>query len=113
MKVDYFICPECGAEVRVGSKGCGKCASERATKNWREDPKPWEQDDVYDGLDLPYDEFDYQKFIAEEFGSGPKRLESMRQNSCARPCAMPCSRPSARSCSAIVATASSAGEPSR
>lgn len=73
MKVDYFICPECGAEVRVGSKGCGRCASERATKKWREEPKPWEQDEVHDGLDLPDDEFDYQKFVAEEFGRGGRR----------------------------------------
>ena len=73
MKVDYFICPECGAEVRVGSKGCGRCASERATKKWREEPKPWEQDEVHDGLDLPDDEFDYQKFVAEEFGRGVRR----------------------------------------
>jgi hypothetical protein len=71
MKVDYFICPECGAEVRVGSKGCGKCASERATKTWGDEPRPWEQDNIYDGLDLPDDEFDYQKFVAEEFGGAP------------------------------------------
>jgi hypothetical protein len=73
MKVDYFICPECGAEVRVGSKGCGKCASERATKTWGDERRGWEQDSVYDGLDLPDDEFDYQKFVDEEFGGGTKR----------------------------------------
>ena len=71
MKVDFYICPECGAEVRVGSKGCVKCASERATKHWDE-AKSWEQDEVYDGLDLPDDEFDYDEFLEEEFGGGRK-----------------------------------------
>lgn len=75
MKVDFYICPHCGAEVRVGSKGCNRCASERATKNWHAPAKrrPWEQDETYDGLDLPDDEFDYEKFVAEEFEEGPPR----------------------------------------
>ena len=73
MKVDFFICPDCGAEVRVGSKGCVRCASSRATKQWSEVPKPWERDEVYDGLDLPDTEFDYQKFCDEEF-QGKRRL---------------------------------------
>ena len=74
VKVDFYICPQCGAEVRVGSKGCQKCASQRATKKWHAPPPPksWEQDEVCDGLDLPDDEFDYEKFLEEEFG-GPKR----------------------------------------
>jgi hypothetical protein len=69
VKVDFYICPACGAEVRVGSKGCPKCASQRATKKWgaTEERKSWEQDDVYDDLDLPDDQFDYDKFIQEEF----------------------------------------------
>ena len=31
----------------------------------------WGQDDVYDDLDLPNDDFDYDKFCAKEFGIGP------------------------------------------
>jgi hypothetical protein len=75
VKVDFYICPSCGTEVRVGSKTCAKCASERATKKWGavEERKPWEQAETYDGLDLPDDEFDYAKFLEEEFGSAPKR----------------------------------------
>lgn len=73
IKADYFICPECGAEVRVGSRGCSRCASDRATKAW-DDRKPWEQDEAYDGVDLPGDdEFDYQAFLDEEFGGGRKK----------------------------------------
>lgn len=63
---DYYICPECGAEVKVGSQGCPKC----------NDPDPWEMEDteVHDGLDLPDDDFDYDEFVDKEFGDGiPKR----------------------------------------
>jgi hypothetical protein len=72
VKVDFYICPSCGAEVRVGSRGCPKCASQRATKKWgaTEERKPWEQDEIYDGLDVPDKEFDYEKFIQEEFDRG-------------------------------------------
>ncbi len=24
-KYDYYVCPECGSEVRIGSKGCPHC----------------------------------------------------------------------------------------
>lgn len=84
MKVDFYICPECGAEVRVGSKGCAKCASQQATKKWDDDAeakprrpkKSWEQDEVYDGLDLPEDEFDYDEFIEREFRGGRRHKPS-------------------------------------
>ena len=72
LKADYFICPDCGAEVRVGSRGCTRCASERATKSWGK-RKPWEQDETHDGLDLPDEEFNYEDFLNEEFGGGRKK----------------------------------------
>ncbi|MFN0125221.1 MAG: hypothetical protein ACKV19_00870 [Verrucomicrobiales bacterium] len=72
IKADYFICPDCGAEVRVGSRGCARCASDRATKAW-DQRKPWEQDDVYDGLDLPDDEFNYDEFVEKEFRGGRRK----------------------------------------
>ena len=81
MNVTHFICPGCGAEVRVGSKGCPKCTRGPKAQPGSA-PKPWEQDEIYDGLDLdlPDDEtFDYDEFIADEFGgrrtrSGKERL---------------------------------------
>jgi len=90
LKAEYFICPDCGAEVRVGSRGCARCASDRATKAWDKSssnlkskseskskpaPKPtsWSQDEVYDGLDLPEEDFDYEAFLEEEFGSGKRK----------------------------------------
>ena len=39
---DWYACPGCGAEVRVGSRGCPQCSG-----------KSWEQDEYLDGLDLP------------------------------------------------------------
>ncbi len=62
IKADYFICPDCGAEVRVGSRGCTRC-----------DRKPWEQDEAYDGTGLPEEDFDYESFLDEEFGGGKRR----------------------------------------
>lgn len=72
LKADYFICPDCGAEVRVGSRGCARCASDRATKTW-DDRKPWEQDEAYDGVGLPDEDFDYEAFLEEEFGGARKK----------------------------------------
>ncbi len=63
MSSEFYLCPRCGGEVRVGSRSCPKC----------DPPKPWEQDEAYDGLDLPRDggdTFDYDEFVADEFGGG-------------------------------------------
>ena len=75
MSVTHFICPGCGAEVRVGSKGCPKCTRQPKPKK-KPAPKPWEQDEIHDGLDLDLpedDPFDYDEFIDEEFGGGRKK----------------------------------------
>ena len=75
MSVNHFICPGCGAEVRVGSNGCPRCTRQPKTKR-KSSPKPWEQDEAHDGLDLDLpedDTFDYDNFIAGEFGGQPKR----------------------------------------
>lgn len=59
---DWYICPSCGAEVRVGSDGCRTCGP-----GIREE---WAQDDYLDGVDLPDDpdEFDHKAFVKKEFG---------------------------------------------
>jgi hypothetical protein len=38
--------------------------------------RSWEQSSRYDGLDLPDDEFDYEDFVAREFGGDKRRLLS-------------------------------------
>jgi len=42
---DYFICPNCGAEVPIKSLSCPECGSDEKTG--------WSEDTMYDGLDLP------------------------------------------------------------
>lgn len=58
-----YSCPFCDREVRVG-KPCPGC--EKKFPKLRK--KSWEQEKSADGLDLPNDDFDYDAFVAREFG---------------------------------------------
>jgi hypothetical protein len=62
-----FTCPVCGEEVPPNAKACPECGA-CDKSGWK---SKWEAD----GLDLPEaeEDFDYDKFLAEEFGSGPRR----------------------------------------
>ena len=42
---DYFVCPNCGAEVTLKAKACPECGSDENTG--------WSEDTMYDGIDLP------------------------------------------------------------
>ncbi|MGR3309662.1 MAG: zinc-ribbon domain-containing protein [Candidatus Brocadiales bacterium] len=42
---DYFVCPNCGAEVSLKAKACPDCGSDENTG--------WSEDTMYDALDLP------------------------------------------------------------
>lgn len=58
-------CPACGEWVPRGAAACDDCgACERSG---------WSGDTHTDGLDLPDDEFDYDDFIAREFGGKPSK----------------------------------------
>ena len=74
MPVDTYICPSCGSEVKVGA-ACPGCVPKRRKrrKKVRAAPKrkEWEQDSIYDGLDIPDDDFDYEDFVQREFGQKP------------------------------------------
>lgn len=60
-----FNCPACGETVPAGAKSCPECgACERSG---------WSEDAASDGLDLPEEEFDYEKFVAQEFGGPAKK----------------------------------------
>src|SRR5882762_656200 len=62
-----FACPSCGENVPAQAKACSHCgACEKS--GWNEDASS------ADGLDLPDDNFDYEKFTAEEFGA-PRKLK--------------------------------------
>jgi hypothetical protein len=61
---DSFVCPNCGAEVRVGTPSCLNCGSD--------DETGWSDDTLYDGLDLPessdeYIQFEKKKKISRVF----------------------------------------------
>ena len=59
-EADWYACPTCGNEVKVGSSGCRACPS----------GKPVGQDAWTDGVDLPEDpdDFDYADWKKREFG---------------------------------------------
>ena len=56
-------CPHCGAEVPPNARACPECGSDEQTG--------WSDRAHTERLGIPDDEFDYDKFIEEEFG--PKR----------------------------------------
>jgi hypothetical protein len=55
------VCPNCGAEVPRNAKACPGCGSDEKTG--------WSETAYASGLGLPDEEFDYDKFAKEEFGS--------------------------------------------
>lgn len=57
-------CPVCGAFVAKGRKSCLDCGAD--------DRSGWKDDDGTDGLDLPDNDFNYDEFVKNEFGSSPK-----------------------------------------
>ena len=67
---ETFPCPVCGEEVPAGARACPECgACEKSG---------WGDDSAADGLDLPDEEFDYDQFVAEEFGSGSRKTPVQR-----------------------------------
>ena len=62
------VCPVCGEDVPPKALACPECGADHST-GWR--PGALDQD----GLDLPEDEFDYDKFIKSEFGSDSSSLK--------------------------------------
>jgi hypothetical protein len=62
---DWFVCPHCG-EVLIGDPtNCRRCGADEETG--------WASDSATAGLGLPDDEFDYDEFMREEFGTGRRR----------------------------------------
>lgn len=57
-----FSCPVCGEDVPAGARACPECGAC--------DKSGWSGEAHADGLDLPDEEFDYSRFVAEEFGDG-------------------------------------------
>ena len=59
------ICPVCGEAVPPGSLACPECGADH-NSGWRENAC------TYDGVDSFDDDFDYDRFVRDEFGTGAK-----------------------------------------
>jgi hypothetical protein len=70
-----YRCPFCDREVWVG-KPCPGCTKNQPPS--RRAKKSWQQDAAADGLDLPDEPFDYDEFVAREFGRAPHRKLGVR-----------------------------------
>lgn len=72
-----YVCPFCDREVRVGEPcpGCAKKAGKTENRNApvKSGGPPEAHDPVYDGLDLPDEDFDYEEFVEREFGGKAHR----------------------------------------
>jgi hypothetical protein len=67
------ICPNCGALIPPNARACPECGSCEETG--------WSERAYAQGLELPDEEFDYDAFVQEEFGSGrpePSRRRIVR-----------------------------------
>jgi hypothetical protein len=60
------ICPQCGAVVPPRARACPVCGSDEQTG--------WSDQATLDRLGVPSEEFDYDKFIQEEFGSEERSI---------------------------------------
>jgi hypothetical protein len=54
------VCPHCGAIVPPRASACPECGSD--------DQTGWSEDAVQADLDVPEEDFDYDKFVQREFG---------------------------------------------
>lgn len=64
-RYNYFVCPNCGGEVRIGAPGCPHCGSDDKT-GWKEDAHDVQAYGGYAGDP----DFDYDEFVRKEFGGG-------------------------------------------
>ena len=60
-------CPNCGAELPPNAKACPECGSDETTG--------WSDDAYASKLGIPTEDFDYDRFVKEEFGTGSDRVK--------------------------------------
>lgn len=63
-----FNCPVCGEEVPNDAKSCPECGAC--------DKSGWSGESFPSGLGLPDEDFNYQKFLGDEFGT-PRKKSSL------------------------------------
>jgi uncharacterized membrane protein YvbJ len=59
------VCPVCGEDVPSGALACPECGADH-NSGWQQDAE------TYEALDLPDEDFNYDEFVREEFGSSFK-----------------------------------------
>ena len=59
------VCPNCGADLPRNANACPECGSDEKTG--------WSDSAHADNLGIPDENFDYDKFVQEEFG--PERVK--------------------------------------
>ena len=65
-KNDYFVCPNCGAEVTAPAPACPECGSDERTG--------WSETAFYDGTGIADpEEFDYVAWRRRELGLAPRQ----------------------------------------
>jgi uncharacterized membrane protein YvbJ len=57
---DYFVCPNCGAELKIDAEFCRECGASEDS-GWGEGNAGWDDDQAGE------DEFDYDDFVRREF----------------------------------------------
>jgi ribosomal protein L40E len=55
------VCPVCGEDVPPRALACPECGADHRS-GWKKEAL------LYDGLDMPEEEFDYDAFLQREFG---------------------------------------------
>jgi uncharacterized membrane protein YvbJ len=56
------VCPVCGEDISSGALACPECGADH-NSGWRQDAE------TYEALDLPDEDFNYDQFVRDEFGS--------------------------------------------
>ena len=59
------VCPVCGEDIPRNALACPECGADY-NSGLREDA------DIYDAVDLPDEDFNYDEFVRQEFGPSPK-----------------------------------------
>jgi uncharacterized membrane protein YvbJ len=60
-----FLCPVCGAEVKIGASACYNCGSD--------DKTGWSENSYLDGIELPCDDDEYEELREKEFNHSSKK----------------------------------------
>jgi len=59
------VCPVCGEDVPSTASACPECGADH-NSGWREGAE------TYDAVDLPDEDFNYEEFVKQEFGSAAR-----------------------------------------